>query len=265
MIKSSSHDFGDTREPFAITLAGSKIYVLTSYRDVTDAYRNMTTFSYEIFVQEMMRWCGSTDSCIQKMYKSTRDTLFPNAKERPLAILARDMHIHQLFPGPNLDDLAEKFHKNFTRLVSLDSLGQYKDKRAEVGKDQVIVPLNSWVSDNFVRAGTDAYFGPKLLELDSNLVDTFLEFDDLSWQVLYQYPRILAGRMYAARDRLTQVIEDYFKIDQSDRDGDAWFTKAMENDMRRLGITDHDLAIMMMTIHWGCVSQCLQGIHESIY
>ena len=199
-----------------------------------------------------MRWCGSSDSCIQSMYRARYDTLFPNSKGRPLAVLARDMHIHQLFPGSNLQFLDKRFYENFNQRIRFESiLADYRDRRMRAFDNEIVVPLNSWVSENFVKAGTDAYFGPRLLELDPHLVQTFLEFDDLSWQVLYQYPKVLAGKMYTARDRLTQAIEKYFQLEQDKRYGDAWFTKAMENDMRKIGIGNHDLATMMMTIHWG--------------
>ena len=39
---------GNTREPFAISIAGSKLYVLTKASDVAEAYRNIKTLSYNV-------------------------------------------------------------------------------------------------------------------------------------------------------------------------------------------------------------------------
>lgn len=83
-------------EPFALTIGGSKIYVITKSEDVAEAYRNIETLSFNQFVQAMMRACGNTESCVQAMYTPLPKDKegFPNPHEKPLATLARGMYIH---------------------------------------------------------------------------------------------------------------------------------------------------------------------------
>lgn len=247
--------FGNTNDPFAVTLAGSKIYVITKSKDVAEAYRNTHTLSFNEFVQAMMRACGNTESCVQAMYTPlpTDKDGFANPHGKPLATLARQMHIHQLYPGDRLDFLENSFLEWFDARMSLDKLHSVCPYAIRSTDVDIVLPLMEWCSDFFTRAGQRAYFGDALGDLDPTLTKTFIIFDELSWQVLYQYPDFLAGEMKAARDTIQRALKKYIQLPQSQRSGDAWFTKAMENEMRALNISEEDIATMLVTIYWGYV------------
>ncbi|KAL8862408.1 MAG: hypothetical protein Q9178_001417 [Gyalolechia marmorata] len=242
----------NNREPFAITVGGSTIYVLTMPKDVAEAYRNTTSLSFDIFVQVMMRNLGSSAQSVKAMFSPmpTEKDGFPNPHEKPLGRLARELHTTQLYPGEHLSLLDDKFIESFGHQLDLEKMAE-TDYAARDEKGGVTVPLLKWSSDVFTRAGQVAYFGDLLGVIDPNLTWTFLEFDDLSWQVLFQYPRIVSRRMHAARERLTVALEKYFSIPAEDRGEQAWFTHAMEHEMRTVGISTHDIATMMTTIYWG--------------
>ncbi|OJZ85868.1 hypothetical protein ASPFODRAFT_189631 [Aspergillus luchuensis CBS 106.47] len=245
--------------PFALTIAHSLLYVITKPQDVADAYRNTETLSFNEFVQAMMRACGNTEFCVQAMYKPLpkQKAGFPNPHGKPLATLARQMHIHQLYPGDNLDFLEKQFLDWVEPKLNIAGLQREcpYHVRASNGNDKdtnaIVLPLMEWCSDFFTRAGQEAYFGPELAKVDPSLPKTFIVFDELSWQVLYQYPDFLAGEMKAARDAIQRALKKYIQMPQEDRHGDAWFTKAMENEMRALGISEDDIATMLVTIYWG--------------
>jgi len=259
-IITNSIYFGNTKEPFALTIGGSTTYVITKSKDVAEAYRNTHTLSFNEFVQAMMRAIGNTEFCVEAMYTPMPKVKegFPNPHGKPLATLAREMHIAQLYPGDNLDHLEQQFRDFFLQHLPLESLGklEYASPSAvpvssEKNNGSVVLPLMEWCSDYFTRAGQNAYFGPVLGQIDPGLTKTFIVFDELSWQVLYQYPDFLAREMKVARNRMMQGLLKYLQTPQDERYGDAWFTKAMENEMRSLGISEEDIATMMVTIYWG--------------
>jgi hypothetical protein len=182
---------------------------------------------------------------------------FPNPHGKPLATLARQMHIHQLYPGDNLDFLEKQFLDWVEPRLTMDALKRecpyavQSDLPAAKKDDGIVLPLMQWCSDYFTRAGQRAYFGPALDGIDPKLPQTFITFDELSWQVLYQYPDFLAGEMKSARNAIQRALKKYIQLPQETRQGDAWFTKAMENEMRALGISEDDIATMLVTIYWG--------------
>lgn len=178
--------------------------------------------------------------------------IFPNPQNKPLAKLARELQIHQLFPGRELDALCAAFVGYFKQTLTISTMSQYRYTRSSTDHD-VVVPLYTWVSDTFISAGQDAYFGPVLGEVEPELTWAFLEFDDLTWQVLYQYPKFLASKMIKGKSKVISGLERYFTLPAEKRVGAAWFTPGMETEMKNLGFNTHDIAVMMMTIYWGSV------------
>lgn len=253
LLQNARTCLGSTREPFAITVAGSTIYVLTKASDVAEAYRNIKTLSFDIFVQTMLKAMGNSSFCIQEMYRPLPSDKkgFPNPHGKPLATLARDMHLHQLYPGEYLDKLSHDFDQYFDHFLQPDNLVRdcaYAELR-DTG--DMVVPAMTWCSDVFTRAGQGAYFGPKLAEIDPRMTWKFLEFDDFSYQILFQYPKILSSKMYKAKGAMVDGLVEYLETPQEERRGGAWFVKAMENEMRGLGLSTVDIALLMLTEYWG--------------
>jgi hypothetical protein len=243
--------FNDTREPFSVTAANQRLYVITKPDDVAAAYRNTTTFSFDIFIQQIMRETGVSQEGRDKMFQPPEPSkaIFPNPYNRPVARLAREMHIHQLFPGHLLGETGVQFIKYFDTNLRIKSLTQ-RSRYAQPSGENVKLSLQLFTSDLFANAGQEVYFGKHLREINPNMTWDFLEFDDLTWQVLYSYPKILSGKMLRARDRLIASMQSYFESSVERRDDTVWFTPAMEKEMRALDTSSRDIACMMVTIYW---------------
>ena len=250
--------FGSTREIFAITALGSKFYILTSAADVTEAYRNSTTLSFDQFSMALMRVCGCSDVCITAMYRPLpKDKKgFPNPQAKPLAKLAREIHIQELYPGDGLDIFDSIFAEFLLQNLQLGRMATCLGSRYSVQStdSEVTLPLSLWCSDIFIRGGQTAYFGDRLAQIDPEMTWAFLDFDELSWQVHYQYPKVLSRKMRNARDRVVAALDTYFKLPASERLGGVRFVHHMETEMRDLGIDNYGVATMMMILYWGIMS-----------
>ena len=201
-----------------------------------------------------MKSSGSSDHVVTKMFQrpDPEKEIFPNPNRKPLAKLARELHSYQLYPGKELDSLCDTFLEYFKRKLSLKTISQHPYV-SNVTSHDVVLSLYTWTSDVLICGGQEAYFGPLLTDTEPNLSWDFLIFDDLTWQVLYQYPKFLAGTMINAKSKVIAGLERYFNIPEEQRGGMAWFTPALEAEMRNLGFDTHDVAVMMMTIYWGLV------------
>ena len=227
--------------------------MLTKASDVAEAYRNIKTLSFNVFVQEMLKSTGNTPFCVEAMYRPLPADKpgFPNPKSKSLAALARDMHLRQLYPGKDFDSLAEAFDRYFDGHLEVDNILRNCTYARPGESNSTVTPLMTWCSDVFTRAGQQAYFGPLLAEIDADMTWRFLEFDELSYQILFQYPKWLSTKMDKAKGALVEDLMSYFNTPQEHRHCDAWFVKAMENEMRALQLSSYDLAILMLTIYWG--------------
>ena len=227
--------------------------MITKSTDVAEAYRNIETLSFNVFVQEMLKTAGCSPFCVKAMYTplAANKAGFPNPHSKPLATLARAMHHKQLYPGKDLDILSQNFDKFFNRRLNVQNI--FHDcPYAEPGENNsVVMPLMVWCSDFFARAGQEAYFGPLLEKIDPDMTQKFLQFDDLSYQIQFQYPKWLSTKMHTAKDELVEDLMVYFGTPQAERHGDAWFVKAMEDEMRALKLSVYDMSVLMLTIYWG--------------
>ena len=176
---------------------------------------------------------------------------FPNPHGEPLMALVRRMHQHQLYPGDNLKDIEARFLAWFDRNLQLPVLQRdCVDYAVLKNSASVNVPLLPWCSEFFTRAGEVAYFGDTMGQIDPKLAETFLEFDELSWQILYQYPAVLTRTLNKNRHRLLSAFKEYIQIPKSQRRSQAWFMAAFEDELRSLDVNDADIATMLLTKYW---------------
>lgn len=247
--------FGNTREPFTITLTNLQFYVVTKPEDVSEVYRNTTTLSFDIFAQEILDYLGCSKSSIQSMYERTdsHQTIHPNPDGKSLARLSRDFHIHQLFPGSDnlLDQVGALFINYFDKALTADGLAQRDRHVMFVDEDSVKVSLLGWLSDMVAESILDLYFGDLLRKIKPDFTKVFLEFDEHSWQAFFRYPRFLGKKMFAPLDQVVDAIEKYFEAPLEDRRDTVWYTSALEKEMRNVNVGNRDIGIMMMTIYWG--------------
>ena len=221
------------------------MYVLTRANDVSEAYRNIKTLSFNVFVQEMLRTLGCTKFTIDELYRPlpADKAGFANPQAKPLAVLARDMHIQQLYPGEYLNSLGKDFDRYFDGHLKSEVLRSCS--YATPGPDNsVSVPLLEWCSDAFTCAGQVAYFGNRLDEIDPQFTSKFVHWDDISYQLQFQYPKWLSREMHRGKAELVKGMVQYLDTPQSKRTGDAWFVKAMENEMRALKLTTEEMSSM---------------------
>ncbi|ESZ95414.1 putative cytochrome p450 [Sclerotinia borealis F-4128] len=246
--------FHDTREPFAITIAGQKWYILTDADDVSATYKiNDGSLSYEIFAREVFRVIGVSASGVSKVFQTQdldkQGTQYPEYKD--LLALMKEFQVRQLYPGKPLDDLVRISRESLDNHMNLESVfdrGSWYIKSTDNGIPTV--SLFSWVSDLFIGLGQEAYFGKVLEEIEPDLIQTFQKFDAAAWQVLYQYPKILSGPMLENKSKMQAAMERYFDLPAGKRDSAAYLILELEKEMLRLGISKSDRGIFFFQIYW---------------
>jgi hypothetical protein len=119
------------------------------------------------------------------------------------------------------------------------------------------VSLYQWVSDIFIDCGTKAYFGNLLQEIEPDLIRTFISFETLSWQAMYQYPSFLCGTMLAAKGKLQNALAQYMAAPKGQRADISWFIARIEDETDRLQISPADAAIFFFQLFWRYDAHCV--------
>lgn len=240
-----------------MNLAGEVIYVVTNPSDVTAAYRNNSTLSMDVFLQDLMEGFGISPVGRKLVYESpTTDgsgigaLIADNPKRKKLAHLLVDWFRQQLHPGPSLTDMGQvvmSYMEKSTRWAAMD------DPRyvlATPSHDTKEISLAKWCESVIVSAAVRSFFGDALMDSNPDLLDYFMAFDIVSWKLLYRYPHILCKDMHAAKDHLVGALKKYFRLPLESRPGANWLVRMMETEIQNLGVDKDDFCKMIGLIFW---------------
>ena len=207
---------------------------------------------------------GTSRSGIQKIFHVSAmgdqggGALFKNVSQ-----IAHDLQIKQT-QGRELKALGKSIQQFFSENIIPEKLpdasnGTFSFEKSVEGRT---VSLQTWTMGIFINAGQKAYFGDALMGIDSGLPQALVMLDNLSWQIFYQYPRFLRRQVDQLSARIRKTLEIYFSIPPDQRRPNAWFTQALEEQYKKAGLNDQDIAAQMLFLYWGQVSCSILSLDQ---
>ena len=179
--------------------------------------------------------------------------VFPNPRDKSLQRLSHELHLKQLSPGKNLDDLIHSFANTFYRKIEDESLGNFEFEHSlfGTGGGHYSIPLYHWIEHVFFEAGQLAYLGDEMGKINPRFSKTFSLFDDRAWQLMFKVPKLFSSEFHDAKDRLRGSLRKYFDLPYEMRSDSAWFTSNFEQEMRNSGLDSEDVASVFLPTYWG--------------
>lgn len=202
-----------------------------------------------------MKRCGCTTQGVRKMFEVPPSEClnFPNPCRKSFTALTHDIHAHQLYPGKNLDSIGILFAQFFRGHLQQENISTKYTYTGPGWASTGAISLWTMCSKLLVDSAQTIYFGSRLSIIDPGLAETFLHFDKVSWQLLFQMPHLLSRDMHHSKDRIVNAMDSYLRIPSEQRPGAAWEIGILEGEMRQLGLLNRDIAKMMMILYWGSV------------
>lgn len=246
--------FGNSREPFAITVAGQKLYVLTSADDVAAAYRNVTTLSWEAYLTDLLIAFGLDSSALIKVWRKPAvkalgsNERSVNPLHKSLILLTEDLYKQQLLPGARLDVLGARFISLIDEDLRWQRLrGKYvlssNDERKHVS-------LFKFCEEFLVKAITRTMFDDLIYILEPNLTEHLLNFNDDVWMLIFHYPQFAAKRLYRAQRKILDALERYMRYPKESRAGESWLIETVMAQQMAAGVDEPNRAKMLLMIYW---------------
>ena len=99
-------------------------------------------------------------------------------------------------------------------------------------------------------ASTRVFYGDALVDTEPGVIHDFLEFDEHSWMLLYQYPSYFAKAMAAPRERVLQSFDCYVSLPPEKRQDAAYLTQALEAEQTQAGMSSRDRAVGFQIFHF---------------
>ena len=230
------------------------MYIITDPKDVNDVYNNTVSLSFDSFLRDIMSAIGTSPRGVEKILqrKPIHSTEKSVDKVQSISQIAHDLQVRQT-QGKDLRVLGEYVCEIFQQSLFLENLS-VGTRNFVVAKDRdssYVVSLQKWTAETFIKAGQQAYFGKALSIINPGLPQTLIEFDNMSWQVFYQYPKCLRRRLNRISGEILDSLKKYLEIPTEKRQGKAWFTIALEQKYREAGLTNEDIACQMLFLYWG--------------
>ncbi|KAF2188706.1 cytochrome P450 [Zopfia rhizophila CBS 207.26] len=247
--------FKDDRKPLTINLAGEMMYVITAPGDVTAVYRNSSTLTMDIFTQDLMRGFGVSESSLDRVFTEPNkdgtglQLMAPNPNRKSLAHLTTDHFRMQLSPGDRLTQMGNITLAYVEKALRWENMVSQKFVIAHTSSYKDISLLH-FCEEVILQVATRSFFGDALIDKNPNILEDFLQFDDVSWKLMYRYPRLLSPNMNKAKDKLIDALEKYFNLPQEERPGANWFVQMEEAEFRNFGVPVRDIAKLIASIYW---------------
>ncbi|EDN95674.1 hypothetical protein SS1G_11553 [Sclerotinia sclerotiorum 1980 UF-70] len=243
LFKRAREYFGNTREPFAITIMGQQIYVVTNPEDLPTLYKSTSTLTFDGFIKDFFKKEGVTPEAIEIMF-----TKQAKSQKKVLAHAGEDFFKQQLQPGGHLQPLFNSIQMKISEVIQWDKLSQ----KAVISTIQSTkkVSLLAFCHEMLVKPVSTAVFGNVLYEVEPNLSEIYRKFDDNSWKMNYELPRLVAPDVYDAKDEIRSVMLRYIQLPSERRSDAAWILHALENELRGAGISEEDIASFFFGPFW---------------
>ena len=244
--------FGEFASMFSITLMGKSIHIVTNPRLVSIVHNDTNTYDARSNLVHVLTSFGMTRKGAQTIIHRQWDTATSKLHSKSIIEIAHRLQVQQT-SGHDLRKLSQHIAASLQDLVTLK---RYSSSLA-VRKGVQCISLKELASETIIYAMQDAYFGPKLCELDPKLPRALMEFSKLSWQVWYGLPWFLKRKPEQYSRQIRSAHRSYLELALKDRECMAWYTQGLEEECRKANVSLDDQSALMQFFHWGYVDNMI--------
>ncbi|OJJ32645.1 hypothetical protein ASPWEDRAFT_29803 [Aspergillus wentii DTO 134E9] len=241
---------GYTNEPFAVTIAGQIMYIITAPRDLTGVYKNTATISIDSVSKGMYRWMGVSEESADNMFVANPLSKYNRlSNTRPLNAtdIIIELHRQQGQPGGQLEPLFEKRIKpGIYKNLNLDSHPAVMSK----SKEWMTVSLFEWCNHVFIRGTTEAYFGDIIWEIKPDLTRWCLAWERTNWKYMFQLPAFLSQDMLEAKRELIDTFFKFAQFPKEQKSQQSFFVEELEQLLRATKLSEKEVAGMIALHYW---------------
>ena len=156
-----------------------------------------------------------------------------------------DHYKRQLLPGERLD----KFSASLFDYID-DSL-HWEKLASRYGGTINRVSLSDFCAEILVEALSRTMFGDRIFELEPDLIQSMVDFNDDAWMLIFQYPQPPGSRLHVARRKLLDFFRNYMQAPKEMRLGQAWVIDRVMEELDAIDMRDEDKAPLLLMIYWG--------------
>ncbi|KAF7879662.1 uncharacterized protein EAF02_007832 [Botrytis sinoallii] len=155
--------------------------------------------------------------------------------------MTSEYHRQQLLTAVNSENLVQQIIPGLEKSLSWNILRKHPTCIHTSG-DSITLSLWNWCNEVIIKSSATAYYGPKIFEINPNLLQAMMSWEATNWKFMYKLPDFMARDMINARSESIDTLCKYFETPKKDRSDALYFVTAMEEEMRAAGLNDRETA-----------------------
>ncbi|KAI1363651.1 cytochrome P450 [Xylaria arbuscula] len=247
-----------THEVYAIQLLLKKLYIITSPADVAAAFRDTVALRFDGHLNELLLNFGFNADAIRRGWHNPKPgdwCYIPNNPINPKQLnfihLTEDIYKKQLLPGERMDEICEAFLGALHKSVHRDKLEYWG---SSVGGKTRRISLYSLCRLAMVDAATRSMFGSHLHDIEPNIVDNMLKFNDYAWMVFFRYPDFFGLPVTEPRRKIMDALKVFIQLPADQRKEQSWSIETIIAAQEIVGIDLEARASVILMIFWAANS-----------
>ncbi|KAF4626588.1 hypothetical protein G7Y89_g11570 [Cudoniella acicularis] len=250
---------GNTGEPFALTVGGKTLYILTTPEHVAKLYKSNEDTSWDAMLNELLVGFGVKSSVIHKLWEPMPgETIRKGRPELPASKIPNyslihstlDLYKRQLLPGPRFEKFCGTLlghiddHLKWSTLIGIDT--------TQSGRPQKVFShrsLRDLCSTVLIGAISKTLFGDQIYEIEPYLSTYLADFNQDAWMLVFQYPGPKT-KLGAARTKILSALENIIRGAGGPEANHAWIVRTVMEEQDAAGISEEDAAALLLMIYW---------------
>ncbi|EED20043.1 cytochrome P450, putative [Talaromyces stipitatus ATCC 10500] len=253
LIESLSKKNGSSKEPFAITMAGKPIYLLTNPKDIAETYRHEDTLSMDMVVKDLYSRTGISMDKVNRLFIANPESPHNKGLPRPLHYIDISMEYFrwELSPGESLDRFVnEAAIPAILKAFDFDRTPAHSAVLHNDSDDSLVVSLEHLCIEALISGVVDIYYGPALWKINPDFVHSFMMWERVNWKYIFQLPGFLSKDMLEAKRDLVDTFVTYFEMDRTERDCGNLFVNSVEDTLREAGMGNEEIGRIFFLHSW---------------
>jgi cytochrome P450 len=220
--------FGNTRDIFSVIVMGEELYVVTKPSDIQEVFKNAANLDHDAMAVDILMDMGMSRETIDQIYKSLHGS-------KNYIQATHDDFRTQMHPGPRLDKVQADFLAHIDKSLLWKNISGPMVTSSPTGSK--IISLWEWCGHVLIDSAIHAFFDESLYNVNPDMLNDFLVFDEESWKLPYKLPRFAAKKMFESMDKCISAMSRWLNLPAEKRQA-AWIIDRMVQGLDQLDVTD---------------------------
>lgn len=235
-------------EPFAITVAGNKYYVITDPQHAAIFYRNTTTLSWDDFLNQALLAFGVNPANLKAVWAKPDHAWPENPSSKSLIPLTEELSKKQYSSGGKLDLLVEKLISDLVHYCAWSQVSDRLNLNRQTRSGRI--SLMKFCGQTLIDVTQMTLFDPVLFDIDSRMTNDMMTFTDDLWKLMAPSSFVDNRTVKKIQERYVQSFLAYLRLPKSSRSQESWLVSSVIDQHKAFNMPETDSAAMLVMIYW---------------